>query len=252
MKKPERLGIIGQKLIELLDQFPPYLVNEDSALKEWATDDLEDNYNHRHVSHLYPVWPGHEINPESTPVFFEAATIAAQKRGSGNESAHGLTHMALIGARLKQPDLVEKNLRFMLSNKFLYSGLFTSHNPNLRIFNSDALCSFPAVISESLVYSRPGFIELLPAWSDDQTNGKITNTPCRTQAIVKELSWDMDAKTIECSIQSLQKQDIELMIRRSDSAWEEKSKSYSMEKGISTKVSFQAGETKIFKIKLME
>ena len=185
-------------------------------------------------------------------MFFEAATIAAQKRGSGNESAHGLTHMALIGARLKQPDLVEKNLRFMLSNKFLYSGLFTSHNPNLRIFNSDALCSFPAVISESLVYSRSGFIELLPAWSDDQANGKITNIPCRTQAVVKELSWDMDAKTLECSIQSLLKQDIELMIRRSDSVWEEKSKTYSMEKGKSTMVSFQAGETKIFKIKLME
>lgn len=39
----------------LLNRLPPYLINEDGALKEWAHPDLADNYNHRHVSHLYPV-----------------------------------------------------------------------------------------------------------------------------------------------------------------------------------------------------
>jgi len=72
------------------------------------------------------------------------------------------------------------------------------------------------------------------------------------QAVVKELLWDMDSKTIECPIQSLQKQDIELMIRSSDSVWEEKSKIYSVDKGNSTMVSFEAGETKIFKLKLTD
>lgn len=241
-----------QQLEEMLHKFPPYLINEDGALKEWAADDLEDNYNHRHVSHLYPVWPGHEINPEETPVLFDAATIAAQKRGSGNESAHGLTHMALIGARLKQPDLVSKNLLFMLSNKFLYSGLFTSHNPNLRIFNSDALNSFPTVISESLVYSRPGFIELLPAWKEDQAKGKITNIPCRTQALVKELSWDMKEGSVVCTVFSKKKQEINVMIRRSDSVWNENGERKPVRKGESLMVSFEENETKTFLIKMMD
>jgi len=185
------LGIKPEKkkdLEEMLEKFTPCLVNDDAALKEWSIPNLKDNYNHRHVSHLYPVWPGHEINPEETPELYKAAVVAAQKRGSGNESAHGLTHMALIGARLKQQDLLYKNLHFILSNNFIYSGLFTSHNPNLQIYNSDALCSFPAVKAEALVYSRPGFIELLPAWSPHFPDGCITNIQCRTRAVIEELN----------------------------------------------------------------
>jgi hypothetical protein len=233
---------------DLLSKFPPYLVSKDGALKEWAWDGLEDNYNHRHVSHLYPVWPGHEINPEETPEFFEAATIAAKKRGSGNDSAHGLTHMALIGARLKMPELVKHNLTFLLSNDFLYKGLFTSHNPNLRIFNSDALCSFPAVVSESLVYSRPKMIELLPAWSDQQPAGSISNIPCRTQAEVKELKWDFEKGMIECSILSNKKQTISIINRHFDITWNERpgSEEKYTGRGEAIEVTFEKGETKTF------
>lgn len=251
----EELDIKSEKkgqLTEMLIKFPSYLVNTDGALKEWTTEDLEDNYNHRHVSHLYPVWPGHEINPEETPELFAAATIAAQKRGSGNESAHGLTHMALIGARLKQPNLVSKNLLFMLSNKFLYRGLFTSHNPNLRIFNSDALCSFPAVIAEALVYSRPGFIELLPAWDSDMAKGKITNIACRTQAVVKALSWNMDEKTIQCTVFSSANQELSFMLRRYDTLWEYDVSSVKRGKGALLRVNFKRGETKTFTVKIID
>lgn len=233
---------------DLLSQFPPYLVNDDGALKEWAWDGLEDNYDHRHVSHLYPVWPGHEINPEETPELFAAATVAAKKRGSGNDSAHGLTHMALIGARLKLPDLVQHNLTFLLSNDFLYKGLFTSHNPNLRIFNSDALCSFPAVVGESLVYSRPQMIELLPAWSKEQPAGSITNIPCRSLAEIKELTWDLGKGVIECSILSNKKQTISLINRHYDITWTEKTNPEKVisKKGEAIEVSFEKGEIKTF------
>ncbi len=233
---------------DLISQLPPYLINNDGALKEWAWDGLEDNYNHRHVSHLYPVWPGHEINPEETPELFTAAAVAAKKRGSGNDSAHGLTHMALIGARLKMPDLVQHNLTFLLSNDFLYNGLFTSHNPNLRIFNSDALCSFPAVVGESLVYSRPQMIEILPAWSREQPSGSIRNIPCRTQAVVKELIWDLEKGVVECSVLSNKKQTISLINRHYDITWTERATSVNVKsnKGEAIEVSFEKGEVKSF------
>ncbi|GAA3576081.1 glycosyl hydrolase family 95 catalytic domain-containing protein [Snuella lapsa] len=246
--KPENKA----RLETLLKHFPPYLINEDGALKEWSTPDLEDNYNHRHVSHLYPVWPGLEINPEETPKLFEASKIAALKHGSGNESAHGLMHMALIGARLKQPELLYKNLRFMLSNKFIYKGLFTSHNPNLKIFNSDALCSLPTVINEALVFSRPGFIELLPAWGEQIKTGKITNILCRTQAIIKELEWDFEKGVITCTIQSKKAQDIQLMIRHYDTTWtiDDNTANNITKKGEPLTIPFAKNDTKTLKISI--
>ncbi|WP_303398852.1 glycosyl hydrolase family 95 catalytic domain-containing protein [Zobellia uliginosa] len=251
----DNLGIKSERrkqLQELRDKLPPYLINDIGGLKEWAAPNLEDNYDHRHASHFYPVWPGHEINPEETPELFDAAIIAANKRKSGNFSAHGLMHRALIGARLKQADLLYKNLSYMLSKKFIYRGMFTSHNPNLEIFNSDALCSLPTVVAEALVYSRPGFIELLPAWKEDIAVGKITNIACRTQARVKELSWDFDKGVVRCSIYSNKKQHINLLIRGYHTTWtsEDSSGKALTSKGEALEISFEEGETKTFTISL--
>ncbi|MCX6327029.1 MAG: glycoside hydrolase N-terminal domain-containing protein [Bacteroidia bacterium] len=197
----------------MLEKMPQYLVNSDGALKEWATFDLEDNYNHRHVSHLYPVWPGLEINPEETPELFEAAKVAAQKRGRQDGSAFGLSHMALIGSRLKMDTLVYGNLLFMLKNNYIYRSLTTSHYPN-RIYNADMLNSLPAVVMEMLVYSRPGVIELLPACSSRLNSGKISGVNCRTQATVESLEWNFQEKRVVAAISSKKDQTIELMYRK--------------------------------------
>ncbi len=202
------------ELEALLEKIPPYLINRDGALKEWAIDNLDDNYDHRHISHLYPLWPGFEINPEETPKMFEAARVAFAKKGRGNNSAHGLMHGALIAARLKEADKVYNNLLFMLTNNYLFSSLFTSHNPNLHIYNADALNSLPAVILEMLVYSRPGVIELLPALSKKLTKGKITGIKCRTQATVEELEWDFNKGFVKAMISSDVDQEVELFFRR--------------------------------------
>lgn len=207
--KPER----AERCEELLSQLPPYLINDDGALKEWAWPTIDDNYNHRHVSHLYPVWPGHEINPEETPELFTAAQMAAHKRGRGNGSAHGLAHMALIGARLKDRDLVYGNLRFMLSNDYLLSSLFTYHNPG-RIYNADMLHSLPAVVIEMLVASKPGEVELLPALSDALPTGKITGVGCRCQTVVERLEWDLPSGKIELTLRSAIDQTLTLRLRR--------------------------------------
>lgn len=197
----------------LLSQLPPYFVNDDGALQEWAWPTIEDRYNHRHVSHLYPVWPGQEINPEDTPELFAAAKIAAAKRGRGNGSAHGLAHMALIGARLKDAELVHGNLLFMLSKDYLLPSLFTYHNPN-RIYNADMLHSLPAVVIEMLVNSKPGEIELLPALSEKLSKGEISGVCCRCRATIDRLSWDMSARSVKVTLTSQIAQKITLRLRR--------------------------------------
>lgn len=196
----------------LLKKIPEYRINEDGALAEWIPEDMQDHYDHRHVSHLYPLWPGHEINPEETPELFDAAVVAAQKRGRGNGSAHGLSHMALIAARLKQADLVAGNLSFILSNDYLLPSLFTQHNPNW-LFNADALHSLPAVVMEMLVYSRPGVIELFPALDESFSKGEINGLCTRSQITVESLQWDLEAGTATITLFPLKSQEITLRIR---------------------------------------
>ena len=128
-------------------------------------------------------------------------------------SAHGVMHSALIRARLKMPEEVYKNTLFLLTNNFIYNGMFTSHNPDLHIFNSDALCSLPAVILESLIYSKPGLIEILPGWDDKMPSGKISTVLCRTNVTVDELSWDMASGQIKIKITSCNAQEIKLKLR---------------------------------------
>ena len=48
----------------MLAKLPPYLLESDGTLKEWAWPPIEEHYSHRHVSHLYGVWPGNEIDPD--------------------------------------------------------------------------------------------------------------------------------------------------------------------------------------------
>lgn len=189
------------------------MINDDGAIKEWTHPDLQDRYDHRHVSHLYPVWPGHEINPEDTPELFRAAKIAAAKKGRGNGSAHGLAHMALIGARLKNADLVEGNLRFMLGSGFVLPSFGTYHNIG-RIYNLDMLNCLPAVVLEMLVYSKPGEIELLPALPKSIPVGRITRVACRNQCEVDELRWDLNKNSVTVTITSKIDQKITLRIRK--------------------------------------
>ncbi|WP_210592819.1 glycoside hydrolase N-terminal domain-containing protein [Streptomyces sp. GESEQ-35] len=64
----------------LADRLPPHRINKDGALAEWAWPGLDDTYDHRHLSHLYGVWPLDEIAPYETPDF------AAPQRGAGLQS----------------------------------------------------------------------------------------------------------------------------------------------------------------------
>src|SRR5699024_5872317 len=55
------------KWSHLLQQIPPYQMNEEGDLREWMHPDFDDNYEHRHLSHLYPIFPGKEITEEWNP-----------------------------------------------------------------------------------------------------------------------------------------------------------------------------------------
>ncbi|WP_433559548.1 glycosyl hydrolase family 95 catalytic domain-containing protein [Pseudonocardia xinjiangensis] len=193
-----RLGIeeaAAARWQTLLKRLPEYVVDEHGALAEWAWPGLTTPDDHRHVSHLYPVWPLHEITPDATPELAAAAHRALVRRGDENLSAHGSLHRALCAARLKAPDLVEANLAKILGNDMVFRSLMTSHNPGLQTYNADAAHAIPAVLVEALVDSRPGVVELFPALPPRWARGRIRGVRCRNRVTVDELAWDLDRST---------------------------------------------------------
>jgi alpha-L-fucosidase 2 len=158
------------------DNIIPYRINADGALAEWAPANYPDNYSHRHNSHLYPIFPGTEfLQKGSNPQLLEAARVALAKRFKyDTESAHGLIHVALMAARLHDSKMIATNLTRFAQRNYVYSGLVTSHNPNHAIYNLDAVLSLQRLLSDMVVFSQPGRIELLPACPTDFPTGQLS------------------------------------------------------------------------------
>jgi hypothetical protein len=203
-----------QRWTALLAKLPPYRVNSDGALAEWIWPSLNDNYAHRHVSHLYPVWPLHEINPDDTATLAAAATEALLLRSNPNNAAHGFLHRALAHARLKDSVNVSAMLLNILPNKFVFRSLMTSHYPNFDTYNADAAHTIPGILIEMLTYSKPGVTELLPALPDSLTQGTITGIRGRNRVTVVSLSWNLTNGTVNATLQSDITQNITLINRR--------------------------------------
>ncbi|MDQ0936614.1 glycosyl hydrolase family 95 catalytic domain-containing protein [Streptomyces turgidiscabies] len=198
----------------LLDEIPGYLVNEDGALAEWSWPGLSDHYDHRHIQHLYGVWPLHEINPEDHPGLVPPAFKALELRGDQNLSAHGSLHRALAAARLKDGTQVYDNLRKIIGRDMLFRSLMTSHNPGRHIYNADAANALPAVLAEALLCTRPGVVELLPALPEQWAKGSITGIRARGGIRVHSLDWDLPDGTVTASFTSDRTQDVTLISRR--------------------------------------
>jgi alpha-L-fucosidase 2 len=196
----------------ILAKLPPYLADSDGSLKEWAWPTLMENQDHRHVSHLYGAWPGDEFTPDAAPQLARAALLAARKRGQGNASAHGILHRGLAAARLKDPYLVNFDLKQILEQGYVNPSLTTMHNP-YAIPSPDPQGALPTLIMEMLVYSRPGVIGLLPAAPDSLMQGELKGVLCRTQAKIDDLVWNLKTRKIDVTISSRVDQTIELFLR---------------------------------------
>jgi alpha-L-fucosidase 2 len=196
----------------MLAKMPPYLLDKDGTLKEWAWPTFEEHLNHRHISHLYGAWPGDEIDPDRTPQLAKGALLADRKRTPETLAAHGLCHRALVGARLKDSYLVDYELRQLFEQGYVGPTLRCSHNPYTPPM-PDAQGALPTIMMEMLAYSRPGVIELLPALPPALEKGSIQGMLTRTSAKIDKLAWDMPARSVEVTLTSKRKQDVTLIVR---------------------------------------
>lgn len=191
----------------LREKLPTYLLDEEGAVKEWSFRLSGENYDHRHVSHHYDVWPGRAISPEKTPELVEPFVLSNRKRGHQDDSAHGVIHRYFTAVRLDDlPDAMH-NLRTLMEHGYVTRTLNTVHYP-YRVFCGDLLGAMPAMLLEMLVYSDEGFLKLLPAVPADLSKGTVRGVWLYTFAKIEKMEWDMEAGKACATLSSLKDQDV--------------------------------------------
>lgn len=214
----------------MLEKIPSYEVNEDGALKEWLHPDFKDNYQHRHESHIYPLFPGFEIDKRNSPELFEACRIALDMRkciGLKDQTGWSLAHMANARARLGEGDKAHRALEILAQtcigiNFFTYHNDYRNMGPTVSVawgfrppFQIDANFGWTAAILEMLAFSRPGFVGVLPALPQAWNKGHIEGLCCRG-GITLAIEWDLAAHFFKADFVSQWNQTIEVSILGSD------------------------------------
>jgi hypothetical protein len=177
----------------MLAKLPDYQINEDGALKEWTTPLLTDNDQHRHCSHLYPLFDGLPDDIANDPALRDAFSVAAEKRmavrkqESGGIMAFGLVQLGLAVSSLGDAESAYEAVDW-LANIFWRNNLVTTHDPD-ALFNVDLCGGFPAVILKMLAESQPGRIDLLPALPRQWPSGQVEGIRCRGQIEIESLAW---------------------------------------------------------------
>lgn len=193
---------------------PDYRINAEGALAEWIDPRFADNYKHRHLSHLYPVFPGDEIDAQREPELFQAAAVALKKRmklGLKDQTGWSLAHAANIFARFGDGENALISLKHIIryltgENLFTYSNDW--HGIGVADFADwvdrspyqlDANCGFSAGVIEMLVFSRPGYVRVLPALPSEWQHGEITGVRLKGNGKI-DLHWDMERREIKIDL----------------------------------------------------
>ncbi|HAX94959.1 MAG TPA: hypothetical protein DCY35_00315 [Prolixibacteraceae bacterium] len=177
---------------ELLSRMPPYEVGEDGFFREWVWPGRKEENDHRHASHLYPLYDEMPAEITESPELVQAVRNSCRARMDYHEKVRwwspGAIFVGWAAAHTLDPDVVERVINYCVRD-FWGTGMNSFCNKD-ELFQIDASGSFPKLCASALVYSEQGIIRFFPARPAQWQSGSIQGLRLRGAITLKALTWN--------------------------------------------------------------